>query len=150
MPTFKSHGKRLSENIVGKGEKAGDQHFLYFPLLCMMYKKNCTTWAIPKFSSAKAFNLEMGKFLSSGKGLTLCHTIPTFNDPKGEDFGKHCGKTSIFSFPTEVSTLSKREIVILATFILLSANAFNLITSKILSFGKGLIYHMSLISYAKS
>ena len=28
-----------------------------------------------------------------GKGLTLSHIIPTFNDPKGEGFGKHSGKT---------------------------------------------------------
>ena len=25
--------------------------------------------------------------------LTLYHTIPTSNNPKGENFGKHCGKT---------------------------------------------------------
>ena len=37
------------------------------------------------------------------KGLTLYHTIPTFNDPEEETFGKHCGKrrrmlvTSFFS-----------------------------------------------------
>ena len=24
--------------------------------------------------------------------LTLYHTIPTFNDPREEGFGKHCGK----------------------------------------------------------
>ena len=24
--------------------------------------------------------------------ITLYHTIPTFNDPKKEGFGKHCGK----------------------------------------------------------
>ena len=47
--------------------------------------------------------------------------------------------TSIFSYSHSVSNLSKGEIVILATFNLLSANAFNLVTSKILSFAKGLI-----------
>ena len=46
---------------------------------------------------------------------------------------------SIFSFPTVFSTLSKREILILATFDLSSANAFKLVKSKILSNGKGLI-----------
>ena len=36
------------------------------------------------------------------------------------------------------STLSKGEIVILATFNFSSRNAFNLVTSKIVSFGRGL------------
>ena len=43
--------------------------------------------------------------------------------------------TSIFSFSHNVSTLSKIEIIILDNFILLSANAFNLDQSQILSFG---------------
>ena len=46
--------------------------------------------------------------------------------------------TSIFSFCHSVSTLSKREIVIIVTLNLLSAIAFNLVASKNLSFGKGL------------
>ena len=40
-------------------------------------------------------------------------------------------------------TLSKREIILLATIYLSSAIAFNLITSKILLFGKGLIKPLS-------
>ena len=47
--------------------------------------------------------------------------------------------TSIFfPFPTVLSTLSKREIIILQMFNLSSANALNLVTSKMLWFGKGL------------
>ena len=47
--------------------------------------------------------------------------------------------TSIFSFSHDVFySIKKRKIVILATFYLASANAFNLDTSKILSFGKEL------------
>ena len=42
------------------------------------------------------------------------------------------------AFPTLFSTLSTREIIILAMFNLSSAIAFNLVTSKILSFGEGL------------
>ena len=41
------------------------------------------------------------------------------------------------------SILSRREIIILATFNLSSANAFNLVTSAILSFGKGLTISQS-------
>ena len=32
------------------------------------------------------------KFCPFGKGLTLYHTIPTFNNTIEESFGKHCGK----------------------------------------------------------
>ena len=52
-----------------------------------------------------------------GGGLTLYHTIQTFNDPKEEGFGIHCGKRrkcckpAFSTFPTVFSTLSKREIV---------------------------------------
>ena len=46
--------------------------------------------------------------------------------------------TSIFSFPAMFSTLSKTEIIIYVTFILSSANAFNLDKVKFLSSGNGL------------
>ena len=46
--------------------------------------------------------------------------------------------TSNFSFPTMFSTLSKTEMIILVTFNLSSANAFNLVWSKILSCENGL------------
>ena len=32
------------------------------------------------------------KFYRFGKGLTLNHTIPTFNDTEKETLRKHCGK----------------------------------------------------------
>ena len=44
--------------------------------------------------------------------------------------------TSPFSFSCNVFTSSETEIVILETFNLLSANAFNLVGSKMLSLGK--------------
>ena len=46
-------------------------------------------------------------------------------------------KPAFSPFPIVFSALSKRKIVILATFNLSSANAFNLVMSKNLSFGKG-------------
>ena len=45
---------------------------------------------------------------------------------------------AISPFPTMFSTLSKTEIIIFVTFNLSSANAFNLVWSKILSSGNGL------------
>ena len=77
--------------------------------------------------------------------LTLYHTIPTFNNPKEEGFGKHCGKSrkcwkpAFSTFPTVFSTtLSKRENVMTATCNMSSANASSLVLSKNLSFGKEL------------
>ena len=46
--------------------------------------------------------------------------------------------TSIFPLTTVFSTLSRREIIILQTFDLSSANALNLVKSKNLPFGKEL------------
>ena len=45
---------------------------------------------------------------------------------------------AIFPFPTMFSTLSKTEMIIFVTYNLSSANAFNLVRSKILSCGNGL------------
>ena len=65
------------------------------------------------------------------KGLTFYHTIMTFMNLIEEAFKKNCGKGKIvgnqhFSpFPTIFLSLSMREIIISATFILLSANVFN-------------------------
>ena len=51
--------------------------------------------------------------------------------------GENAGKPAFSPFPMVFYTLPKREIVILATYSLSSANAFNLVSSKISSFGKG-------------
>ena len=72
--------------------------------------------------------------------------------PHNHDFQRPCTKsllkslwdkekllgTSIFSFSHNVSTLSNSQVKGSVTFILSSANAFNLDQSKILSFGKEL------------
>ena len=64
-------------------------------------------------------------------------------DTLPHDHGHHSTLYHAFSsFPTMFSTLSKGEIIILATFNLPSAYAFNLNQSKILLFGKELtLYH---------
>ena len=85
------------------------------------------------------------------KSLTLQHTIPTFNDPKEERFGKHHGRLwkgenfnqNFILFPKMFSTLSRGEIIILTTPILLSANAFNLDQAKVLLFGKELTHYQT-------
>ena len=103
--------------------------------------------------------MDNSKILFCNKGLTLYHTISTFNNPKEKHFGKYCGKRrkcllpAFSPFPTMFSTLSKTEIIILATFNLLSANAFNLDHFRIFSFGKelthSLIHHFETIPNSK-
>ena len=92
----------------------------------------------------KSINCNMLPSFSLFPCLTLYHTIPTFDNPKENEFGQRCGKRrkclqpAFSPSPTMFSTLLKKEIVILAMLNLSSANAFNLVTSEILSFGKGL------------
>ena len=65
--------------------------------------------------------------------LTLYHTIPTFNDLKVEGFGKH----QLFLLVPQCFLLYHREkLLLLVTFNLSFVSAFNLVTSKILSFSK--------------
>ena len=52
--------------------------------------------------------------------------------------GENAVNQHFLLFPQCFLTLSKKEIIILATFNFSSANAFNLVTSKILLFGKEL------------
>ena len=67
-------------------------NFSFFTLFSSQYGSNFSFYMHFEMSSAICFNLDQFKILSSGYGLTLYHTIPTFNDPKEEAFGKHCGK----------------------------------------------------------
>ena len=57
------------ENIVRKGENAGNQHFLLFPQ-CFLPKASFNFWYTSKWSSANAFNLDRSKICSFGKELT--------------------------------------------------------------------------------
>ena len=61
--------KNAFENIMGKGENAGNQHFLLFPQFSTLLKTNFYVWAIFILSSADAFNLDQSKILSFGKEL---------------------------------------------------------------------------------
>ena len=74
-----------------------------------------------------------------------------FDGPGKEAFEIFVGKgdiacTSNFSFPTIFSTLSKTELIIFVTFNLSSANALNLVWSKILSCGNGLKGEILLVT----
>ena len=127
--------KKPFENITGKGETAGNQHFLpLFDYFFLPHKRKFLSFFSRPLNGFSLFECEI---LSLVKDLSFYHTVPNFNDPKEEGFRKLCWKRRrrwlpAFS-PSRIafSTPSKREIIILATFNLLSACALNLISSKI-------------------
>ena len=69
------------ENIVGKGENAGYQHFLLFPKSFLPFPHQISIFQPHLFCRPQnAFNLDQSKILLSDNGLI--HTITTFNDPE--------------------------------------------------------------------
>ena len=69
IPTFKDPGltKNTFENIVGKGENAGYQHFLLFPQCFQPHQTEIMISNTLMLSSANAFNFDLAKFLSFGQ-----------------------------------------------------------------------------------
>ena len=70
--------KRAFENIVGKGENAGHQHFLLFSCFLQLSKTKIIIQAKLDLSSANAFNLVKAKILPFGKGIK-CEEFPKFH-----------------------------------------------------------------------
>ena len=72
---------------MGKGENAGNQHFLPFPLCFLPIpnsKVNFCFLVTFVLSSAHAFNLDQSKILSFGKELTIYHTIQSPQEKCGK------------------------------------------------------------------
>ena len=65
IPTLTTLTNRPYENIMGKGENAGNQHFLLFPLHFLPFPKQISIFQSP----AGALNLAQSKNLSFGKEL---------------------------------------------------------------------------------
>ena len=63
--------KRHFENILGKGENAGDQHFLLYPQYFLSCPKQISNVESFILSSANALNLDQSKSVLFGKELTL-------------------------------------------------------------------------------
>ena len=61
--------KEFFENIVGKGENAGNQHFLLFQQCFLLYQREKLACVKKKMSSANAFNVVRAKILLFGKGF---------------------------------------------------------------------------------
>ena len=137
--------RKAFENMKRKGENAGYQ--LFFP--CSHYvilpvKDRSHHLSFINFVVYTCFQLVEYKILSFGKGLTHSHTMTPFDASGKEAFGKHCGKwrnclyKQFLLFPQCFLSQSKTDIIIFVTFNLSSANAFNLVWSRILLCGKGL------------
>ena len=63
-------GKNPFKNIEGKGENAGNQHFLLFPQCFHAYHSQISSFKVVLFChSQNAFNLDQSKILSFGKEL---------------------------------------------------------------------------------
>ena len=61
-------------------------------MFSILHKREIIGSATMNLLSANALNLVKAKILSIGTRLTLYQTILTFNNPKGQDFKKHCEK----------------------------------------------------------
>ena len=68
VPTLKM---KHFENIVRKGENAGDQHFLFFQQCFLPIPKKFLVLVIFILSSENAFNLDHSKNFSFGKELSV-------------------------------------------------------------------------------
>ena len=115
------------ENVVWKGENKGK---IFFQIFCTPSKPNFNFWLALIQPSANAFNLDWSTIVTYPKkfnSTTLYHTILTFNWERNYKLFEILWEkekmmvTSIFTFLTQFSTLSKTKIIILAIFILSSA-----------------------------
>ena len=70
MVTFDTpEGKKSTENIVGKGENAGDKHFPLFKQCLYQMKDQLNVLRKIYFVDCIWLQLDKGKILSLGKGL---------------------------------------------------------------------------------
>ena len=81
------------ETIVGKGENAGNHHFLLFPRCFLTFPKQISSFELHfDLSSANAFNLDKFKNFSFGKESIcqqMCHwKLKTFADNKIKETAK--------------------------------------------------------------
>ena len=66
--TIPTQRKKALENTVGKGENAGNQHFLLFPtVFSTLSKREIIIVTTSILSSTTAFNLDKAKILSFGR-----------------------------------------------------------------------------------
>ena len=78
MAIFNDFGKEAFENMVGKEENAGNQHFLRFPQYFFFTFPERNIYVSVNFilSSANTFNLDESKNVSYGKDLNRIFSFP--------------------------------------------------------------------------
>ena len=67
IPTFNARKKKTIENTVGKGENAGNGHFLLFSQCFLLYQKR-EIFILSSSNSPNALNLAMSEILLFGNG----------------------------------------------------------------------------------
>ena len=68
IPTFNDPEEKAFENIVGKEENAGNQHFLLFPQCFLSHPEQILPFGSPLICRLQnALNLDWSKILSFGK-----------------------------------------------------------------------------------
>ena len=132
---FDENGRKFPkriENTVGKGEIA---HYKQFLLLPQCFQK---TYAAYTYKPGLVWKMVKQPF--SRTLITLYQTIPILTVLMNKALentvgkGENAGDQHFLLFHS-ITTLSKREIVILGMLNLSSSNAFNLVLSNILLFG---------------
>ena len=68
-PIIMTLKQRAFENIAGKGQNAGNQHFLLFPTMFSTLPKTNLNFSFTFLSSANTFHLDQSKIVLFGKDL---------------------------------------------------------------------------------
>ena len=89
VPTFNDPEKKAFENIEGKEENAGNQHFLLYPQCFLPFPKRISFLGTFILLSVNAWNLDWSKILSFGRGL-----ISDTNQNPYDRFWSHLLETS--------------------------------------------------------
>ena len=72
--------KKPFENILGKGENAGNQHFLLFPKCFLLYKRQISPFEKELTGHLQTHGIWTSlTLLSFGKELTVFSTLPTYD-----------------------------------------------------------------------
>ena len=84
--------KKHFENIVGKGENAGNQHFLLFPQCFLPFSKQISIFQSHFFCCLRMLSIWTGLTFCRLVELSLSQTSPDFYVSAVQVFGKHCEK----------------------------------------------------------
>ena len=146
MHTFNDLEKEgLLKTIVGKGENAGNQHFLLFP---HVFSPSQNKFCLVYFLSANAFNLDQSKKFLFGKELTPRNTTLTFNNPEKEALWKKEKMlvTSIFYFSHSFLPFQK-QFPVLQLHLLCCLQMLSILTTSILLHGKDLTHFHTMMPF---